>query len=528
MDIRPTLKILSKLLLLLCVAMGIVMIYAYFQHGGRELYALFRNCALGTLLAGILLGLVSRRHRRENRLALGGVRESYIIVVLSWIMAISIAAVPFYYGANMRFSDALFEAASGLTTTGATVITPELVLRDGQTLSEYFPEYASDASMLPLPPVFLLWRSILNWLGGCGIIFFVLMVVPFSTFGKGVLLYNAEVPGLKNDERVVTSLKDSIYSVAALYCVLTFFAMILFRMGGMTGLDSICHALTSVSTGGFSTRTASMGYYNTPFLQWIVICFMMLSACNFSQLLKFFIHRDGALFRDEEFRIFIGVFLVALIFITTTVYLCNPDGLPVTGGTGILPRSIEGYLRTVAFQLATIMSTTGFVTSDYELWHVPAALLILIAVMFPCGCGGSTAGGMKFSRVVVVSKHFASEVHHCIFPHSVWDIRFNGIHLDMSLVSKTLGFMMLYIAMWGVVSFLLLLLEGPGIDINTACGASICTLSNIGPGLGKVGATGNFSWMCGASKYLLTLTMITGRLELYTILVMFSPSFWKK
>jgi len=296
----------------------------------------------------------------------------------------------------------------------------------------------------------------------------------------------------------------------------------------MTWFDAVCHALSTVSTGGFSTKSASVGYYSSPFIEWTVIFFMMLSACNFSLLLKLFMNRSGALFRDEEFRCFIGFFLLALLMMTAAVYVRNPDGLMVTGGEGIQPRSMLGYARIVAFQLATVLSTTGFVTSDYELWYSNGAVLLIVILMFPCGCGGSTAGGMKFSRIVVAFKELSSEIKHCIYPHAVEDVRLNGIHLNGLLARKTMAFMLLYVAIWAGMAFVLLVMEGGEIDLKTACGASLTTLSNVGPGLGKVGCTGNFGWMTAPSKLLMSLNMVIGRLELYTILVIFSPSFWRR
>ncbi|MBR0460066.1 MAG: TrkH family potassium uptake protein, partial [Victivallales bacterium] len=266
-------------------------------------------------------------------------------------------------------------------------------------------------------------------------------------------------------------------------------------------------------------------YNNLPTLQWIVIFYMFVSACNFSLMVKLFTTRKFPFFQDEEFRVFFGIFVVATLFTATMLYVKCPDGLNQLGSSTLIPRGLETYLRTAAFQVITVLSTTGFCTSDYQTWKIPSVLLLFCFLMWPCGCGGSTAGGIKMSRLIVLFKHLLYEIRHCLSPRMVPDVRLNGERISQALVGKTVAFVALYVSCFCVVAFLLAIVDGSPFD--TACGAALTCLSNVGPGFGAVGPAGSFAGFSPFAKFLLTLTMIAGRLELYTILVLFNPAFWR-
>ena len=518
------------------------------------------GCAVFTFVVGYTLCKLTERKRGELDFG-SSTRDGFVTVALGWFTAVVFGSLPFITCANLTICDAFFETASGLTTTGASVINPELITRDGSPLGNilaYLPRH--DPANLPLPSGLLFWRCLLNWLGGVGIVFFVLLVLPLLKIGRGTQLYNAEVPGLKTDGGQLTPrLGSSILYVTIVYVFLTTMAGLLYYQFGMSLFDSVCHALSTIATGGFSNKSASIGYFKSPAIQWSVIAVMFVAACNFSLLLKFIFTRKFPYFADEEFRFFTSMVIIATLIITPLVYFSSPESISVTGDPAYETRTVSNYIRTVAFQVVSIASTTGFGTSDYENWNCPIAILILFIMMFPCGCGGSTAGGMKCSRVLVVAKHLINEIKHCVYPRTIPTVRICGERIDQALVAKTLAFVLCYLVIFATVALLLMFVEyRPNItssptktteqaivaqadtqdananhsnspmDVKTAISASISAISNIGPGLGAISPSCDYHWMRPISKIILAITMITGRLELYTILVLFLPSFWRK
>lgn len=546
---RAIIHIQSLLLVLLAFGMGSAAFVSFLMSDTYETTRSLTACAIVTLAVGCLGYRLTKRKAGEIDFSTD-TRDGFATVAIAWLIATIFGSLPFFTTANMCFMDAIFETASGLTTTGATVITDDLIARNGATLAEIFAKTSSHIpENLPVPYGVLFWRSLLHWLGGVGIVFFVLLILPLLKVGKSMQLYNAEVPGLKTgSDQITPRLGTSVMMVTCVYIILTTASTLIYKLGGMTLFDAICHAFATISTGGFSTKQASFGFYQSPLLQWAAILFMLISACNFTLIIRAIFKGEFRFHKDEEFRFFLGMVAISTIFITILVMASCPSSIHCTGGTGTLAKSWEPYLRTVAFQVTSLVTTTGFITSDYELWYNPAALLLLFAMMFPCGCGGSTAGGIKCSRIIVVGKHLVNEIKHCVYPRTIPDVRLSGERIEQPLVAKTLAFVLLYIAIFLGVAFLLTLTEyrqpnmklttengglvvqatPSEMNLKTALGASIACLSNIGPGLGKAGPTGNFGWMRPTSKLLLTLTMIAGRLELYTLLVILLPAFWRK
>lgn len=514
MNFRAILYVLALLLLLLTSGLVGASVVSAVMGDGPAVLIKMLLCAGVTAFCGIIL-LQARRLHDKNTLK-PGIREGFAIVALAWIVASALGGLPFVFVANMTFADAFFETASGFTTTGASVIADTLRLRSGETLA---------GGLEALPYGLLFWRSLLNWLGGVGIVFFVLLILPLMNVGVGNQLYNAEVPGLKNPEDdAAPRLSSSVRLILLVYLLLTTLAALSYWGFGMTLFDAICHSFSTVSTGGFSTKSASIGYYTSPKLQWSVIFFMFVSSCNFSLIINLFRTRRLKTLKDEEFMYFGTSTAIAICVVTWLLYAGCPVSLNAM--THDVPHAFEPYLRSAAFQITTIVSTTGFVTSDYETWHIPAVTIILFSMMFVCGCGGSTAGGIKCVRIIVIIKQMLSEVRHCFFPRAVLHIRLNNGRVSQSLVSKTLAFAMLYIFVFMAVSSALPFLTP--MNVKTAFGAAIACLSNIGPGMGRVGPVENYAWMSASAKYLLAITMITGRLELYTIFVLFMPSFWRR
>ena len=489
---------------------------------------------LATSLIPLALGIVTflffRRRQESN--AMGGERRmGYATVALAWLSASLLGSLPFITVCQFRIVDAIFETASGLTTTGASIIDDTQRLMGGKIL---------EAGLESLPKCILFWRSTLNWLGGVGIVYFVLLILPVLHLSQGKQLYNAEVPGIKTTgDQLTPRLNSSVFYILMLYIAITTMAGFVYWLCGMSPFGAINHAFTTISTGGFSTRAKSLGYFN-PAVQWSTTFFMLVSACNFSLYLRFIFTRRFSCFRDEEFRFFCAMILAATAIITACLITKPGNKEPFSKTENLSSiRRFELCLRTAAFHVATVGSTTGFTTSDYEKWGqedgkednknmggLPTVLIILGIMMLPCGCGGSTAGGMKCSRLIVVSKQLVYEIKHCIFPRSLPDIRLNGERLDSDIVAKTFAFTALYMCIFIIVAVLLTLVEQ--CDLKTALGTSLSAISNVGPGFGHTSPSFTFSWMKDFSKCLTAFTMITGRLELYTILTLFIPSFWRR
>ena len=479
------------------------------------------------------------RKKTDSSTTTGDRRMGYATVALAWLSASVLGALPFISVCQFTIVDAIFETASGLTTTGASIIDNTQKLMGGKVL---------EGGLESLPKCILFWRSTLNWLGGVGIVYFVLLILPLLHLSQGKQLYNAEVPGIKTSgDQLTPRLNSSVFYILMLYLAITTTAGIVYWICGMSPFDAINHAFTTISTGGFSTRAKSLGYFN-PAVQWSTTFFMLVSACNFSLYLRFLFTRRFSCFRDEEFRFFCAMILAATAIITACL-ITNPGNKPPFSDYKQLSsiRQFELCLRTAAFHVATVGSTTGFTTSDYEEWGqdetknnakddyekkqtgkggLPTVLIVLAIMMLPCGCGGSTAGGMKCSRLIVLAKQLVYEIKHCIFPRSLPDIRLNGERLDSDIVAKTFAFTALYMCIFIIVTVLLTLVDQ--CDLKTAMGTALSAISNVGPGFGHTSPTYTFSWLTDFSKCLTAFTMITGRLELYTILTLFIPSFWRR
>lgn len=461
-------------------------------------------CSLVTLLASALT-LVWVRTKGDFRF-----REGFAIVALGWIFASIFGALPFFWAGGMHWYDAFFETMSGFTTTGASVLDNTLHLRDGSVLPR---------GIVDLPFGVLYWRSLTHWLGGMGIV--VLSLAVFPSLGLGAhQLYLAEVPGPTEDQ-MTPRIADSAKILWAVYVLLSLAETALLMAGGMSLFDAWCHTCGTMATGGFSTSQASVGGFHSLYIDMVITVFMFLAGSNF--LLHFRALRGKPLnyFKDEEFKFYFGVVIVATLTISYTLL---GDKIVTTDGTVIESAGIVDALRYAVFQVVSIVTTTGFATADFNLWPAYSALL-LVLLMFVGGCAGSTGGGMKNSRIVLTLKYVVSQVQRCFFRRAISNVRLNGARIPESTLHKVLAFVCLFVGLHIFFSLVLCML---GVDdIVTAATASIAALGNIGPGLGGVGATCSYAWMTPPAKMLLSLAMLLGRLELYTVLVLFLPSFYK-
>ncbi|OGV51843.1 MAG: hypothetical protein A2017_19065 [Lentisphaerae bacterium GWF2_44_16] len=468
---------------------------------------LFILCALIPICAGVLSAYYTRP--RQGKLKLG-IREGFGIVTFTWLAAGIFGALPFVLIADFHWYDAFFETMSGFTTTGASVIEKNLVLSSGKILN---------CGLEGISRGLIYWRSLTHWLGGMGIVVLSLAILPFLGIG-GQQLYNAEVPGFSSDQltpRIASSAKI-LWGVYLLFSVLE---TILLYAGGMSLFDSWCTTCGTVATGGFSTRQDSIGAYDNAYFDIVITVFMFLAGANFLLHFKALCGRTLTYFRDSEFVFYLFLTVVAVLTVSFSIY-----GTQITTTNGkIVEGNFFNSLRYSSFQVVSIFTTTGFCTADFDKW--PAySKIILVSLMFIGGCGASTGGGMKNSRVLLLFKHAIFQIRYCLFPHAVPNIRLNNRRIDTATLHETLCFFFIFLMIF--LSSSILVSVFCSTDILTAATASVASLGNVGPGLGGVGAMFTYAWMDPAAKLTLTIVMLLGRLEIYTVLVLLLPSFWRK
>ena len=412
-------------------------------------------------------------------------REGMAIVALGWAAAGIVGALPFYFGGVFESPvDCVFESVSGFTTTGASVL----------------------SNIEAVPKGLLMWRSLTHWLGGMGIIVLSLAILPFLGVG-GMQLYKAEVPGPAPD-KLKPRIKDKAMLLWKVYVFFTALEVLLLLFGGMDLFESLCHTFGTMATGGFSTRNASIGHYGSLYIDVVVIVFMLIAGTNFSlhhQLLR---GKPLALWRNPEFRFFGAVFLVFTLASTVSVLGRNYS-------------TFGEALRYCSFQTASILTTTGFVTADYEMW-TPLPQVLLLLLMFMGGCAGSTGGGMKCMRILLLIKHSYQELVRLIHPSAVIKVKLGGKTVSQEVLGGIWGFFVLYLGLFILSSFLL---AAMGVDVVTSFAAVAACIGNIGPGLGAVGPTDNYTAIPMLGKWILTFCMLLGRLEIYTVIILFVPEF---
>jgi trk system potassium uptake protein TrkH len=417
-----------------------------------------------------------------------GRREGFVIVGLGWILVVAFGALPLYLsGTTPSYTDAFFEIMSGFTTTGATILTNV----EGATRGILF------------------WRSLTHWLGGMGIV--VLSLAIFSIFGEGASLYQAEVPGLV-PERILPRLKETAVVLWAIYTVISILQTIALKLAGMSFFDSLIHTFGSMGTGGFSSRNISVEAYHSLPIELIITFFMIIAGMNFSLYYRVIQKRSlGPLLGDAEAKGFLGILAGAAICIAVSLFFQMK-----------LP--LGEAMRHALFQAVSICTTTGFSSTDFALWP-SFAQGILLLLMFIGGCTGSTGGSIKVARIILLFKYMWRQILRIARPRLMIQTKLGDISVADGVIHETLVFFFIYIMLFAVGS-LVVMATGP--DMITALSAAAATLGNIGPGLAKVGPLGNYSFLHPVAKWTLSFLMLAGRLELLTIMVMISPSFWKK
>ena len=413
-------------------------------------------------------------------------REGFVCVGLSWICISMLGALPFVLSGDIPgYIDAVFETASGFTTTGASILT------DVEALSQSG----------------LFWRSFTHWIGGMGVLVFIMAVMPMSG-SRSMHIMRAEVPG-PTVGKLVPSARKTAGILYLIYILLTVIETILLLCGGMTLYDALIHSFGTAGTGGFSNRVMSVGFYG-PYTQVIVTIFMFLFGVNFNLYYLILVKKFREALKSEELRLFVALAVMSILLITCNVF-------PLYGNFG-------ESLRYSAFQVGSIMSTTGYSTADFNQWP-EFSKWILVLLMFTGSCAGSTCGGMKLSRILLLFKGIRQELWRQQHPHGISVVRLEGKPVSESTLHTTLVFAACYI---GILLLGTLLLTLDGYDLLTNFTGTLACISNIGPGLGLVGPTGNYAMFSGFSKLLLSFIMLLGRLEIFPLLLLFSPAVWRK
>ena len=510
MNKRAVINVISALVVLIGLMIVVSGVVGWLMNDDKDAVSQMFVCGAVSIVSGAILFFLTKRENTEVRL---GIREGFGIVTLGWLAASAFGCIPYIVISDMYWYDAFFETMSGFTTTGASVLDDNLLLMNGRTLVY---------GIADLPKGLLFWRSLTHWLGGMGIVVLSLAILPFLGIG-GQQLYNAEVPGPTSDQ-LTPRIANSAKILWGVYALLTVAEVFLLWMGNMPMFDAWCTAFGTLATGGFSTHQASIGYYNSAYFDIVICLFMFLAGCNF--ILHYKALRGKPLFywKDEEFKFyFILVVLSSVLIAGLLMY--DRVIIHTTAGLDVEP-SLFNALRYSTFQVLSIFTTTGFVTANFNIWPAFATIL-LVTLMFIGGCGGSTGGGMKNSRIILLLKYGRVQLERCLFPHLVSNVRLNKVRIPTSTIHKVVTFFFFFITIYLVVSLALCVLDN-NMDFRTSLSASIAALGNIGPGLGRVGPTCTYSWITPYAKMLLSFAMLLGRLELYTVLVLFLPSFWTK
>ncbi len=441
------------------------------------------------------------RKRQELR-----VREGFAIVALSWFLLSAFGALPFLMsGVLTSYTDAFFETVSGFTTTGATVFGG-----------------AHTPTIEALPHAVLMWRSLAHWVGGMGIIVLTLAILPILGVG-GMQLYKAEVPGPSAD-KLTPRVRETAKRLWMIYVGITVVEVLLL-LPAMDFFDAVNHAFATMATGGFSTKNGSVGQFGSAYVDWVITVFMILAGANFALHYRLLRGQVVTFFRDSELRVYLLIILASSVVIALSTWTPILRVLPEQGSGGF-----AGYdtlweaLRYGAFQAASIITTTGFGTADYELWP-SLAIVCIFLLFFVGGMAGSTGGGVKIVRHILVFKNSFKEINQLIHPQAIMPVRLNNQVVPPGVLGNVLSFVVLYIACAAIG---IAVLSALGLDLLTAIGATLSCVGNIGPGFGTVGPAENYAHFPGTAKWLLSVLMIAGRLELFTVLILFVPAFWRR
>jgi len=469
------------LLLIILGAFMLIPFFVQFIYGEEN--NTFLSSASVTVFIGILLVLTNLEENRKLNL-----QQAFLLTTLSWLSIAIFGSIPFLLSdLNLSFVDAFFESMSGITTTGSTIIT----------------------NLDNAPKSILIWRAILQWLGGIGIIVMAITMLPLLNIG-GMQLFRKE--SSDTTEKIFPKTREVALIISIIYLTLTFVCGIAYWSVGMNIFDSIAHSMTTIATGGFSTHSSSIGYFQNPKIEVIAIIFIILGSIPFIAYLKFVKGDKKIFFKDAQIKGLVYILIISVLLMFFYLMLSNKD------------YSFSENLRISTFNVVSILSGTGYVTTDFSLWG-KFPLVFFLFLMFVGGCAGSTTCGIKIFRFQILGRFIINQIKKLVYPHGVFSIKYNNEKISNTFIYSIITFIFLYFFIFFVLAALLSL---NGLDFITAISGSASAISNVGPGLGDIiGPNGNFSDLPNFSKLSLSFGMLLGRLELFAVLVLFFPSFWK-
>ena len=471
---------LGILLIILGVAM---MVPVAFQLIYKEFDSTFIISSIITITFGILFFLSNIDH-----LKLINTQQAFLLTALSWLSIAIFGSLPFFFSElNLSITDSFFESMSGITTTGATILN----------------------NIESSPKGILVWRSMLQWLGGIGVILMAITLMPIMNIGGMQLL---KISSYDTSEKVLPKSKEISLRLITVYVSLTFLCAFFYKIFGMNFFDSLTHSMTTIATGGFSNYDQSIGYFNNPFIEIISIIFIVLGSIPFILYIKFISDDKKIIFKDEQVKLFLKLTLVSILILFFYLVVVNQN-------------IFEIHLRSVIFNVVSILTGTGYVTKEFDQWgNFP--LIFFLILMFIGGCAGSTTCGIKIFRVHILYHFIRNQLLKIIYPRAVINLKYNHSKVEDKLIASIISFIYLYILIFFVLASLLTL---TGLDFITSISGAASSLSNVGPGLGgEIGPNSNYSGLPTVSKWLLSAGMILGRLEIFALLIIFLPSFWRK
>lgn len=479
-ELRPILLVAGVLLATLGCAMMIPALYDLTV--GHEDWRIFAASAAITLFTGVGLA-IANRGRTENF----SIKQAFLLTNVLWLALTAFGALPFAWsGIGISYTDAFFESMSGITTTGATVL----------------------SGLDTMPPGILLWRGLLQWLGGLGIIVMAISILPMLQVG-GMQLFRVE--GFETEGKFMPRATQIAGALSVLYLAITSVCALAYYLAGMSIFDAVVHAMTTIATGGYSTHDASLAYFSNPVIEVLCIVFMMVGSLPFVLYLKEFRGGRGALFADSQVRWFFGT---VAIFSVLALIAYQPGQ----------PEALGQRLITIVFNVVSIMTGTGYTTTAYDDWSA-MAVVVFFVLMFIGGCSGSTSCGIKIFRFQVMFDMIRCRIQAVIYPKGVFVERYNNAPISDKVMSAVMAFFFLFMLCFIVIAALLSFI---GLDTVTALSASASALANVGPGLGQiVGPAGNYAALPDSAKWILSFAMLLGRLEIFTVIVLFMPTYWR-
>ena len=479
----PVFRALGMIIMMFALTMLVPLVWAWIADDGAQ-RAYDEGFAL-TFFCGLYLWYKTRKVTRELQ-----VRDGFLMVVLVWTVLPAFATVPLMLQLDMSFTDAYFECMSGLTTTGATVL----------------------SNLDQLPQSINLWRHLLVWIGGMGLIVLAIAILPLLGIG-GRTMFKAETPGPMKDSKMTPRIAQTAKGLWAVYVSVTLACMISYHLAGMDWFDAVCHTFSTMGLGGFSTHDASFGYFNSPAIEMVAVCFMLIAGMNFATLYLAFSRASiRPYLHDPEAPWFLAVSLGSVVMIALYLRLSGTYG------------SDAEALRHALFNVVSIATTTGYASVDYAQWPMFAPLWMLFLCSFATSAG-STGGGIKMIRALLLYKQFYRELVRAMHPSAVYNVRIGGQVMPQNILFAALSFGFVY--MVSIVS-MTLLMSFSGLDVVTAFTAIVASLNNTGPGLGAVGPSGTYEVLTDFQTWVCTFAMLLGRLELFTLLVVLTPAFWRK